>query len=64
MYTKMGLIKSISKKFALFHQRLNLFQNFSTKLLQVKLHDLGEGTKEATIKKLFKGIGETVHEVS
>jgi len=37
--------------------------NFS-KILHVKLSDLGEGTKEATIKKWYKKEGEKIDEVS
>jgi hypothetical protein len=40
----------------------NLFKNFS-KIVQIKLPDLGEGTKEATIKKWYKKEGEKVEEV-
>jgi len=36
--------------------------NFS-KIIQLKLGDLGEGTKEATIKQWFKQEGETIEEV-
>jgi hypothetical protein len=40
------------------------FYNFSIgKVVSVKLHDLGEGTKEAMIKKWYKTVGETVDEV-
>jgi len=48
-------------KFSLHH--LPLF-NFSIgKVVTVKLHDLGEGTKEAMIKKWYKNVGDTVEEV-
>ena len=41
------------------------FFNFSIgKVVPVKLHDLGEGTKEAMIKKWYKAVGETVEEVN
>ncbi len=44
----------------------NLFYSkyqFATKIIPVKLSDLGEGTKEATIKKWFKKEGDSVKEV-
>jgi hypothetical protein len=44
----------------------NLFYSkyfFATKIIPVKLSDLGEGTKEATIKKWFKKEGDTIGEV-
>lgn len=44
----------------------NLFYSkyfFASKIIPVKLSDLGEGTKEATIKKWFKKEGELVNEV-
>lgn len=37
--------------------------NFSQKILSIKLGDLGEGTKEATVKKWYKNVGEKVDEV-
>jgi len=41
------------------------FYNFSIgKVVPVRLHDLGEGTKEAMIKKWYKAVGETVEEVN
>jgi hypothetical protein len=45
----------------------NLFYNkcyFGTKIIPVKLSDLGEGTKEATIKRWFKKEGDVVKEVN
>jgi hypothetical protein len=36
---------------------------FSEKVVQMKLPDLGEGTKEATIQKWYKQEGELVEEV-
>ena len=48
-------------KFSLHH--LSLFNFSMGKVITVRLHDLGEGTKEAMIKKWYKNVGETVEEV-
>jgi hypothetical protein len=37
---------------------------FASKIIPLKLSDLGEGTKEATIKKWFKREGDMVKEVN
>ena len=37
---------------------------FASKIIPLKLSDLGEGTKEATIKKWYKREGEIVKEVN
>ncbi len=40
------------------------FNYFSfAKIVQIKLPDLGEGTKEATVKQWFRKEGENVEEV-
>jgi hypothetical protein len=48
-------------KFSLHH--LSHFNFSMGKVITVRLHDLGEGTKEAMIKKWYKNVGETVEEV-
>lgn len=42
--------------------RFNSFA-FSQSILPIKLGDLGEGTKEATVKKWYKNVGDPVEEV-
>lgn len=40
------------------------FQRFNfAKIIPLKLGDLGEGTKEATVRQWYKGEGDIVHEV-
>jgi hypothetical protein len=56
--------KNINAKFAKYPFNKLSFFNFSIgKVFPIKLHDLGEGTKEAMIKKWYKNVGETVEEV-
>ena len=52
------LIKQFNKNFL----KINSY-NFS-KIIQLKLGDLGEGTKEATIKQWFKKAGDLIEEVN
>lgn len=40
------------------------FRSFSQNIAYIKLGDLGEGTKEATVKKWYKQVGERVEEVN
>jgi hypothetical protein len=43
---------------------LNFFQKFNfSKIIPIRLSDLGEGNKEATIKKWYKKEGEEIDEV-
>lgn len=42
---------------------LNLSQFNFSKIIQLKLGDLGEGTKEATIKQWYKKEGDSIEEV-
>jgi hypothetical protein len=42
---------------------LNFQKSMFSKIVPLKLSDLGEGTKEATIKKWFKKEGEIINEV-
>ncbi len=39
------------------------FANFATKIIPITLGDLGEGTRDATIKQWYKNIGDIVKEV-
>jgi len=54
-----------SKLFKLQKQRniLKFIQNNFSKIIQLKLGDLGEGTKEATIKQWYKKEGDSIDEV-
>lgn len=57
--------KNLNKKLAKNKFYNSSMFNFSTgKVFTLKLHDLGEGTKEAMIKKWYKNVGETVEEVN
>jgi len=46
-------------------KRLLVINNYFSfgKIVSIKLPDLGEGTKEATVKKWFKNEGEKIDEV-
>lgn len=51
-------------KFLQTTKNLNkFFKKFSQKFAYVKLGDLGEGTKEATVKRWYKQVGDKVEEV-
>jgi hypothetical protein len=43
--------------------KINLQKAMFSKIIPLKLSDLGEGTKEATIKKWFKKEGDIINEV-
>jgi hypothetical protein len=56
---KNGFFNKINFKKLIFNNKFN----FAQKIIPLKLGDLGEGTKEATVKKWFKKEGEIVKEV-
>ena len=61
------IIKNLfsSKLFAKqLNKRILNFNQFNfSKIIHIKLGDLGEGTKEATIKQWYKKEGDSIEEV-
>lgn len=48
-----------------FSNKLIKFNHFNfAKIIQLKLGDLGEGTKEATVRTWFKKEGDVIDEVN
>jgi len=59
------LFKNQSSKLSKMTKLYNIpFSNFAKKIMNIKLGDLGEGTKDATIKQWYKKVGDIVKEVS
>lgn len=55
-------IKLLNKTNFLLKSNFMCF-NFATKIVPIILPDLGEGTKEATVKQWYKKVGDQVEEV-
>jgi hypothetical protein len=56
-------MKTLTNKLFKNYLQYNIQKHWFSKIVPLKLSDLGEGTKEATIKKWFKKEGDIINEV-